>query len=458
MTKVIKIALISKVRNADGEELDYKEVCRCLWDLQNETRDFKNNIIRECWEWYGFSNDYYKLNEEYPKERDYFINADKDGVPKLDKDGKVKTYALDGFIYDKYKNKLCLQTANSSATLRTTVAAYKNDLKDMLRGDKSILSFRGNQPIDIANKSVGLKYDKDSDSFRFEISLLNKSGKKKYNIGLFDFDAIVKDNSTRTILERCYDKIYKISASKLIWNKKKKQWFLNLSYSFERDAEKSEVDTDKILGVNLGVIYPVCASVHGEKNRLIVDGSEIIEFRRRIEARRDSLKKQAAVCGDGRIGHGYNTRMKPVLKISDKISRFRDTYNHKVSRKVVDYAVKSNCGTIQLENLKGITDDAEPFLKNWSYFDLQNKIEYKAKENGIKIVYIEPAYTSQRCSKCGYINAANHPTRELFICGECGFRTLHDYNASQNIGIKQIDKVIEESLKEIKKKNKKGDK
>ena len=139
--------------------------------------------------------------------------------------------------------------------------------------------------------------------------------------------------------------------------------------------------------------------------------------------------------------------MKPALKISDKVARFRDTFNDKVSRSVIDYAVNKNCGVIQMEMLKGITSDAEPFLKNWSYFDLQQKIEYKANEKGIKVVYINPKYTSQRCSKCGYIHRESRLNQATFKCVECGFEANADYNASQNIGIQNIDKIIEENLK-----------
>ena len=438
MVKVVKLALISNVVNKQNEDVEYKDVCKCLWDLQKETREVKNKIIRECWEWYGFSNDYYKLNEEYPVEREYLI--------KTKPNGTEKSYSLDGFLYAKYSDKCSLNTGNLSTSIRSAVSAFKDDLKDYLRGEKSIISYKSNQPLDLAKKSIKLDYDESTRKFIVNVSLLNRAGVKKYNIQTFRFEIIVKDNSTKTILERCFDGIYEICSSLLIWNKKKKQWFLNLCYAFDKTVK--ELDQDKILGVNIGVVYPLYASISGEFTRLSVKGDEIIEFRKRIEARRNNLKRQAAVCGDGRIGHGYKTRMKPVLDISDKIARFRDTFNHKASRALVDFAVKNNCGVIQLENLKGITEteEAEPFLKNWSFYDLQHKIEYKAKEQGIKVVYINPAYTSLRCSKCGKIHKDNHPTRSQFICAHCGFKTLHDYNASQNIAVDNIDTIIDKEL------------
>lgn len=95
-----------------------------------------------------------------------------------------------------------------------------------------------------------------------------------------------------------------------------------------------------------------------------------------------------------------------------------------------------------MEKLTGITADSDRFLKNWSYFDLQTKIEYKAKEAGITVVYVDPQYTSQRCSKCGYISKENRKVQAIFCCQKCGYKANADYNASQNIGIKDIDKII----------------
>ena len=82
------------------------------------------------------------------------------------------------------------------------------------------------------------------------------------------------------------------------------------------------------------------------------------------------------------------------------------------------------------------------------YFDDSPSITgNKAKEKGIKIVYIYPEYTSQRCSKCGYIDANYRELRAVFKCQNCGFEADADYNASQNIGIKNIEDIIENTLK-----------
>ena len=423
MTKVVKLALICEQNDKDNNPIDYKEIYKILFELQRQTREIKNKSIQYCWEYSNFSSDYYKLNHEYPKEKE------------------ILSYTLDGFVNDKFKNGNDLYSGNCSTTVRSACGEFKNSRSDFLKGTKSVINYKGNQPLDLHNKAI--RFDCIGKEYYVYLKLLNRPAFKKHNYANTEirFKVLLYDNSSKTIVERCIDKIYKISASKLIYNEKKKCWMLNLSYSFSNDSE-TELDKDKILGVDLGIHYPICASINGERKFFKIDGGEIEHTRRKIEARKKSLLKQGISCGEGRIGHGIKTRNKPVYDIEDKISRFRDTANHKYSRALINYAVNNNCGIIQMEDLTGITSDSSRFLKNWSYFDLQTKIEYKAQEVGIKVVYIDPHYTSQRCSKCGYISKDNRTEQALFWCQKCGYKTNADYNASQNIAIKDIDKII----------------
>lgn len=427
MQKVLKVGLICEHTDADSNPVDYKDIYKLLWELQRQTREIKNKSIQYCWEFSNFSTDYYKEHHEYPKDKE------------------ILNYTLSGFVNDKFKTGNDLYSANCSTTVRTACAEFKNAKADFLRGDKSIISYKADQPLDLHNKSIRLEFQ--NNTFWFYLKLLNRPAFKKYGYANSEirFKTVVRDKSTQTILERCTTGIYDIAASKLIYNRKKKQWFLNLVYAFETQTA-SALDPEKILGVDLGVHYPICASVYGDLKRFTIDGGEIEEFRRRIEARKLSMLKQGKNCGEGRKGHGIQARNKPVYAIEDKVARARDTINHKYSRALIDYAVKNGCGTIQMEKLTGITADANRFLKNWTYFDLQTKIEYKAKEAGIAIVYIEPRYTSQRCSKCGYIDRENRPAQSRFICQKCAFQENADYNASQNISIRNIDKIIEKHL------------
>lgn len=101
-------------------------------------------------------------------------------------------------------------------------------------------------------------------------------------------------------------------------------------------------------------------------------------------------------------------KYRAVKKIKNRESNIVRDLNHKVSRKVVDYALKNNAGIV-LEDLSGIRrskKQAKSFrysLNSWSFYQLGNFIRYKASLLGIPVVEIDPAYTSQRCSRCGLL-------------------------------------------------------
>jgi putative transposase len=148
---------------------------------------------------------------------------------------------------------------------------------------------------------------------------------------------------------------------------------------------------------------------------------------------------------------GKNKQLKAAKKRETNIVK---DLNHKISRKIVDVARYNGCG-IKLENLKGIrklntrTNGAgkskpdknkdkknmwskEYSLNNWSFHQLQQFIEYKARLRGVEVVYIDPYATSKKCSRCGHIGN-RHSKR--FECPHCGHVDHADANAAFNIAL-----------------------
>lgn len=117
--------------------------------------------------------------------------------------------------------------------------------------------------------------------------------------------------------------------------------------------------------------------------------------------------------------------------------------NHKISRKIVNVAKENNCG-IKFENLKGIRNNkkhAQSFqysLNSWAYYQLQQFTEYKARISGIPVLYGNPHYTSQKCSKCRLIGIRNG---KRFTCPHCGHVDHADANASFNIALAPVDQL-----------------
>jgi IS605 OrfB family transposase len=71
-------------------------------------------------------------------------------------------------------------------------------------------------------------------------------------------------------------------------------------------------------------------------------------------------------------------------------------------------------------------------LQRWSYPKVISKLEMKAEEEAVQFLRINPAYTSQICSKCGFKHKDNR-LGEKFKCLSCEMEMNADINASINI-------------------------
>lgn len=169
---------------------------------------------------------------------------------------------------------------------------------------------------------------------------------------------------------------------------------------------------------------------------------------------RMASSKHSVLCGDGRVGHGYHTKMESLEHISNKISNFRNTTNHRYSRQIVNWAVQNKCGVIQIEDLNGLaTEELEKYslLKNWSYYDLISKIEYKAKEFGIKVTKVGYKGLRKWCSDCKAptIERKNDDDgNEVDICTCCGQIFDTDYNIPKALIIEDIDELLKSKTEE----------
>jgi putative transposase len=108
-----------------------------------------------------------------------------------------------------------------------------------------------------------------------------------------------------------------------------------------------------------------------------------------------------------------------------------------ISRQIVSFAESLGSG-IKFEKLfsthyalpdkeKGVYDFS---FDNGSFYSLQRLVEKRANARGIDVTYVNPAYTSKRCSHCG---SYGRRSRKRFECPHCGYVAHADVNAAFNI-------------------------
>ena len=190
---------------------------------------------------------------------------------------------------------------------------------------------------------------------------------------------------------------------------------LNLQFEFPDTPTKESGD---ILGVDRG-LYNIIACSNGLK----IKGNQI-----RARQRRDLFNKRNIQA------KGTKSSKRKLKKQSGGYARFSSNVNHCISKQLTNIP---NVRTIVFENLKGVGTKKKgkklnKWIHSWSFYQLQTFTEYKALAKGMEVKYVDPRYTSQKCSKCGFTDKDNR-NKHVFRCKHCGYTYDADLNASLNI-------------------------
>ncbi len=73
----------------------------------------------------------------------------------------------------------------------------------------------------------------------------------------------------------------------------------------------------------------------------------------------------------------------------------------------------------------------------WAYRYWLNRLQQGTERNRVSFRTVNPAYTSQRCPKCGCTDRRNR-SRDMFKCIECG----HSGNAHTNAACNILDRFL----------------
>jgi len=208
--------------------------------------------------------------------------------------------------------------------------------------------------------------------------------------------------------------------AQLVVDEKRNRMFIMMQVKMQdKKAEKKE--EVKVLGIDRGI-----------KNIAVLSNNTFFNSKhlREVKGRYQYLRR--------RLQHlGTRSAHRKLKKLSGRERRFVRNLNHVISKKIVSlpydvFALEA----LEVAKLKRNSEGKEfrQKLGSWSPTELQKFIEYKAQDLGKTVVYVNPKYTSQRCSKCGYVDR-NNRKESIFKCKNCGFELNADLNASRNIEV-----------------------
>jgi len=72
-------------------------------------------------------------------------------------------------------------------------------------------------------------------------------------------------------------------------------------------------------------------------------------------------------------------------------------------------------------------------LHDVAIHELRSVMEYQLGKYGKEILFVNPAFTSMTCAKCGHVRRGLTLADRVFVCPNCGWTVDRDYNASLNI-------------------------
>jgi len=324
----------------------------------------------------------------------------------------LNRYQVQQDTYHQVRKRFGLRSQMAVSCVRTVIARYKTILENQCKWIRP--RFRKPQLDLVWNKDYSILKTNDV----FSVNTLRGR---------------IKVPFYRNGFERYFSDDCKFGTAKLVY--KHGKFFLHVPMTYEINAlDTSEVSN--VVGVDRGIRFLVTTYDSKGKTRFY-SGSTVKQKRahyKRLRKRLQQVKTPSSRRKLKAIGHRENRWMQDI--------------DHCISKTLV----KNNpTGTLfVLEDLKGVRNATERVrirdryvMVSWPYYDLEQKLEYKALRNGQLVAKVNPAYTSQTCPKCGHTEKGNRDKRNhVFRCKNCGYQSNDDRIGAMNLHRKGIEFLV----------------
>lgn len=314
----------------------------------------------------------------------------------------LKQFSLNKVLYSTLRRKFGLKSQMAQSVFKTVIARYKTILENQNEWIRP--SFKKPQYDLVWNRDYSLTQN------CFSVNTLSGRVKLPYFAEgmskFFDHD------------------IYRFGTAKLV--SKHGKYFLHIPVTY--DVEESRLcDVCNVVGIDRGINFVVTTYDSNHKSGF-VSGRTVKQKRAAYSRLRKELQMRRTPSSRRRI-----------KAIGQRENRWMQDINHQVSKALVENNPKHTL--FVLEDLSGIRSATERVRTkdryvsvSWAFYDLEQKLIYKAKQNQSSVIKVDPKYTSQCCPVCGHIEKSNrNKKKHLFCCKNCGYSSNDDRIGAMNL-------------------------
>ena len=213
------------------------------------------------------------------------------------------------------------------------------------------------------------------------------------------------------------------------------------------DLGRVKAYTMAIMNENNGVIaqYEACGQakfINDKRNRLLEESSFLYRKEERYKQLlhlADDIKVDDIEipddAGDGeRLLYNRLIRLMGVIHpaVRASVHRLGHELALLVAEQVVEHLLAHGVDVLVLEDLSWVS--AERGSSYWNFSDQQRAIQHACWREGIRVVYVSAAYSSQTCPVCGSRDVYHDSGKRLTVCRSCGFSGDRDFSASRVLG------------------------
>ncbi len=176
------------------------------------------------------------------------------------------------------------------------------------------------------------------------------------------------------------------------------------------------------LAIDLG-LNPLIATNNGD-----LMGRQFFDFLKKMDEK--IVKRMAQVQRNGGLPSRDN-------KYMEYVRRLREFLNNKINRVLNRLINLYKPMKIIVEKLDfrspELSKRMNRLIQNFGKRYVKEKLERLQQLYGIEIVEVNPAYSSQECSSCGYVDGENRKSTQEFDCKCCGNKINAQVNSAKNL-------------------------